>query len=234
MPPTSAAGNLGAASRSAVNRANAQHSTGPRTEAGKQRSSLNALRHGLTAAHLVIGPEDRAEIEQMLAEFRDEIEPKGPLQHALFDQLVSAAWNLRRVRRMETELCAAAQSYRDLLDDEQLQKKLDRLSRHHTRLERSFHRALKELKAFHTDAALIPTLPASLVESSSPLASFHEIAKRTQHLTGMSNGVLAKRMFQAVDNEAEALSRAFTYQNRVAELEKQLASSSPIALAAAG
>jgi len=32
--------------RAAVNKANAQKSTGPRTAAGKQRSSLNALRHG--------------------------------------------------------------------------------------------------------------------------------------------------------------------------------------------
>jgi hypothetical protein len=31
--------------RAAVNKANAQKSTGPRTDAGKQRSSLNALRH---------------------------------------------------------------------------------------------------------------------------------------------------------------------------------------------
>jgi len=31
--------------RAVINRANAQHSTGPRTEAGKQRASLNALRH---------------------------------------------------------------------------------------------------------------------------------------------------------------------------------------------
>ena len=32
--------------RAATNRGNAQKSTGPRTEAGKQRSKLNALRHG--------------------------------------------------------------------------------------------------------------------------------------------------------------------------------------------
>jgi len=31
--------------RAAINRANSEHSTGPRTPAGKQRSSLNALRH---------------------------------------------------------------------------------------------------------------------------------------------------------------------------------------------
>ena len=36
-----------AADRAVINRANAQKSTGPRTAAGKQRSSLNALRHGI-------------------------------------------------------------------------------------------------------------------------------------------------------------------------------------------
>ncbi|WP_460452462.1 hypothetical protein [Alsobacter sp. SYSU BS001988] len=38
--------------RIAANRRNAQCSTGPRTEAGKQRSRFNARRHGLTGAHL--------------------------------------------------------------------------------------------------------------------------------------------------------------------------------------
>ena len=40
--------------RAAVNKANAQKSTGPRTAAGKQRSSLNALRHGLTGQTIVL------------------------------------------------------------------------------------------------------------------------------------------------------------------------------------
>ena len=37
-----------------INRANAQHSTGPKTVAGKQVSSLNALRHGLTSQIVVM------------------------------------------------------------------------------------------------------------------------------------------------------------------------------------
>jgi hypothetical protein len=209
--------------RKSANTANAQRSTGPRTTEGKSRSAQNALKHGLTAADLVIGPEDRAEFDEMLTAFRDEIEPLGPLEHTLFDQLVSAAWNLRRIRRMETELCAAAQSFTELLNDDQLQKKLDGLARHHTRIERSFHRALKELKALHTDAALIPALPADLVENAAPLAAIQEIAKRTQHLTRPNPGPLMKRMLDAVDNEAEALNRACMYKNRVAELEQQLA-----------
>ena len=48
-----------------ANRRNAQNSTGPRTEAGKQRSSRNAVRHGLTA-ETVIGPLEDAEDYQRL------------------------------------------------------------------------------------------------------------------------------------------------------------------------
>src|SRR5258706_14034990 len=43
------------------NRRNAQRSTGPKTQSGKQRSSQNAVRHGLSA-ETVIGPlEDPAD-----------------------------------------------------------------------------------------------------------------------------------------------------------------------------
>src|SRR5260370_427836 len=39
--------------RAETNRENAKKSTGPRTEAGKQRCSLNALRHGLIGDEVV-------------------------------------------------------------------------------------------------------------------------------------------------------------------------------------
>ena len=44
--------------RTARNRANAAHSTGPKTEAGKPRSCLNALRHGLTGHTIILPAED--------------------------------------------------------------------------------------------------------------------------------------------------------------------------------
>ena len=53
-----------------ANRRNAENSTGPRSEAGKQRSSRNAVRHGLTA-ETVIEPledaEDYAAFEEAIA-----------------------------------------------------------------------------------------------------------------------------------------------------------------------
>ena len=41
-----------------ANRRNAENSTGPRSEAGKQRSSRNAVRHGLTAETVIEPLED--------------------------------------------------------------------------------------------------------------------------------------------------------------------------------
>ena len=40
-------------SRAAINRGNAQKSTGPRTEAGKSIARANALKHGLSSRRLL-------------------------------------------------------------------------------------------------------------------------------------------------------------------------------------
>lgn len=166
-----------------ANAANASLSTGPRTAEGKARASQNARQHGLCAAHLLIAAEDREEFDELNTQLQADIRPQGTLQQILFDQLVAAAWNLRRVQRMEVELTASAQTYLEILDNPELTAKLDRLARHHTRIERSFHRTLRELKSLQTDAALALTLPPDFMRRVPPLASKTQIAKRTQALT---------------------------------------------------
>jgi len=69
-----------------ANRANAQLSTGPRTEEGKARSAQNARKHGLSARQLAIAPQDRDEFEELLAHYQTEINPRGPIQQTLFDE----------------------------------------------------------------------------------------------------------------------------------------------------
>ncbi len=168
--------------RQSANVANARLSTGPRTEEGQARSSQNARKHGLTAAQLVIAAEDREEFEEFHAQLQTDIRPQGAVQQILFDQLVASSWNLRRIHRMEAELTASAESYLDILDNPELTAKLDRLARHQTRIDRSFHRSLRELKSLQTDAALALTLPPAFIQTAPPLASKTQIAKRTQAL----------------------------------------------------
>ena len=99
-----------AAYRSAVNRANAQHSTGPRTVAGKQRSSQNALRHGLTAATVVLPSEDAAQYEAHCRQFLDEYQPATPTETQLVQELVDTAWRLNRIPLLEASLLARAEN----------------------------------------------------------------------------------------------------------------------------
>ena len=61
--------------RLAANRANAQRSTGPRTEAGKARSRANAVKHGLTGAGVALPGEDAERIEAEFLQVQEELAP---------------------------------------------------------------------------------------------------------------------------------------------------------------
>jgi len=95
-------------------RRNAQRSTGPRTEAGKQRMKLNALKHGCEAA-----PENDAAVMRALGEnperyeaFKRELATAYGPGDALWDlQLADLArlyWRRNRIERMQTGLMRRA------------------------------------------------------------------------------------------------------------------------------
>jgi hypothetical protein len=90
--------------RAAVNKANAQKSTGPRSEAGKQRSSLNALRHGLTGQTVVLPTEDHSAYQRHSQAFLDEYRPKGATETQLVQSLLDTCWQLNRASAVETNL----------------------------------------------------------------------------------------------------------------------------------
>src|ERR1700683_4820715 len=91
-------------SRTAINRSNSRHSTGPRTESGKQRSSLNALRHGLTAACAVLPSEDPAAYDAHRRGFFDEYQPATPTETQLVIEVADTAWRINRIPHLEAAL----------------------------------------------------------------------------------------------------------------------------------
>src|SRR5580692_4223108 len=92
--------------RAEINRANSQHSTGPRTPAGKQRSSLNALRHGLTGHIAVLPTHDHAAYETHTRRLFADLQPKGALEEQLVQSLADTSWRINRVAALETNLLA--------------------------------------------------------------------------------------------------------------------------------
>jgi len=89
---------------SKINRANSQHSTGPKTEAGKHRSSLNALRHGLTGQTIVLPTDDLQAYQRHIENFTNEYHPEGATESQLVQSLADTAWRQNRAAALETNL----------------------------------------------------------------------------------------------------------------------------------
>ena len=90
--------------RTARNRANAAHSTGPKAEAGKKRSSLNAYRHGLTGQTIVLPAEDLVAYQDFTDTFFADYKPVGTLEKQLVQSLADTSWRLNRVAALEHNL----------------------------------------------------------------------------------------------------------------------------------
>ena len=91
-------------SRAEINRLNSLKSTGPKTEAGKRKASLNALRHGLTAQTVVLPKEDLEEYERFIQRFRDDLKPVGMLEEQIAHSIAEDAWRMNRARALENNL----------------------------------------------------------------------------------------------------------------------------------
>jgi hypothetical protein len=160
-----------------ANAANAQLSTGPTTPEGKSRSSQNALRHGLTARHLIVREDQRQQFDELHNALLEEIDPQGAMENFTFHQLVHAAWNLERFRALEADLMVNGL---DPILDDSAAKTLDRLQRYAARAERSYYRALKELRTLQTDRALRDVkLDEELAEACPALVSINDLTKQT-------------------------------------------------------
>jgi len=88
-----------------ANRRNALHSTGPKTERGKLTVSRNAIKHGLLSRQAVItrgnGAEDPEEFAQLLAAFREDLQPVGINEELLVEKIATSYWRQARVLRCE-------------------------------------------------------------------------------------------------------------------------------------
>jgi hypothetical protein len=137
--------------RAAINRENAQHSTGPRTNAGKQRSALNSLRHGLTAASPVLPTEDRAAYEDHRRGLFDEYKAATPTESQLVQELADTSWRLNRIPLLEADALARALAPADAeqevtFDIVDAHRILATLGLYSSRLSRQFHKTLEQLR----------------------------------------------------------------------------------------
>jgi hypothetical protein len=92
----------------AANRLNSIESTGPVSPKSKVRSSLNALRHGLTARVVVLPNEDMAAYEAFSKEIVDSLDPQAPMERQYAQTVADNQWRINRIRSIEDGMLAEA------------------------------------------------------------------------------------------------------------------------------
>jgi hypothetical protein len=105
--------------RLAANRANARLSTGPRSEEGKRKSSLNAVKTALTGATVLLSTDDAAEYQSHIALYEKEFQPVGLEESELVQSLADISWRLRRIPALEMAIYAQGRiEFADQFEDQ--------------------------------------------------------------------------------------------------------------------
>ncbi len=179
--------------RLAANRANAAKSTGPKSDAGKNASSRNSVKHGICAKKFVLFNEDINECQELLDGYLNRFHPLDQVEMDLVLRMAHATWTLRRcwtmsnelltlqMFRMEAQLAAQYEDFpertRTAAAFEQLatQPALALLNRYEARLSSDYQRALRTLLELRknvpvgsNDADPDP-LPAPVAPESEPV-----------------------------------------------------------------
>jgi hypothetical protein len=87
-----------------ANKRNSQRSTGPKTEAGKARARLNALKDGTHAktVNRVLPQENAVELDQRINQWIEDLNPRNDVERELVTRAAKLAWTLDRAGRCET------------------------------------------------------------------------------------------------------------------------------------
>ena len=135
-----------------TNRANSQHSTGPKTPEGKAASSETSFKHGLYSSQLVIPGEDPAALDALKADLRAEHQPATTTEELLVNEIAEHYWRIRRYRRIE----AASLALPDELLVVALTEYFPLYQRFMCASERGLHKSLTALRQLQKDRGFVP------------------------------------------------------------------------------
>jgi len=168
------------AAKLAACRNNAKKSTGPKSAAGKARSSQNARRHGLSARGV---PDSvRAAFEAHRSALLDDYRPANKAELDVFEQLAHASFCLDQIRDMELALLSRLPIP---FDDPATANPLSTLDRYRARHTRDYHKSLKTLQDLQTQRTVLDQqepLAQSVFRNSAPAAAFTRLTKQTDRL----------------------------------------------------
>jgi hypothetical protein len=121
-------------------------SDGSGSRGGDAEHKYKELRSSIGPQSFVIPGEEAGELEVLIQSYRETYSPERALEWFLVDALIAADWEMRRMRRMRGELLRKEMQAGATLAEACERPALVRLERRQGAVERSFHRAFKELQ----------------------------------------------------------------------------------------
>src|SRR6201996_5330180 len=194
-------------------------STGPRTHEGKQRSALNALRHGLTGRTVVMPYEDMDAYHIFCKRLFQTLAPETPLEEQYAQTWCDTQWRLNRALSFEDAMIAlghaeaageietghpqvhaaltAARVYRD--DN----RSFANLTLYEQRLHRTLDKTLRELKALQAErkAQRQAELDAAVAERN---LMKMKVKHGNHHLQTETEPITKQFVFSTAEIETEA------------------------------
>ncbi len=150
---------------------NAQRSTGPKTHKGKAIASMNAEKHGILSKETLITGETFHDLNEFAEAIRLNLTPEGEFEALLVDRIISSAWRLRRIIRVEAQILDEKPEYdfdnSKILADSFKNEDGNRLSilaRYETTLEKFLYRALHELQRLQAQRHGRPVMPPMMLD----------------------------------------------------------------------
>jgi hypothetical protein len=187
--------------QTAANISNAQASSGPRTQVGKDNSSRNAITLGLFTIHDFVRPAERDEYSQLVSALSAQLNPNGALEDAFAAAIVGAVWRLRRCSLLEarmSETCELDPMLDPMEDDSAARPQLS-VDRARAQSHNILRRSIAELRRLQTQRNIRLEL-FSAAESPDPdLTSYSDVAT---FLNNHERGKLLARKLDGLDTFA--------------------------------
>ena len=160
-----------------ANRRNAQKSTGPKTQEGKDKSRRNGLQHGLTAKTCMLEDEDPEALVDLLNEIREKFNPQDTDEDFLIERMAKARFKYNRIMPIEAAIynlrLSVDRTPKEITEalgvngqhawaymrDANGGNALSKLARYETSLLREYDRSRQELEKLQKIRAARPTPP---------------------------------------------------------------------------
>ena len=167
--------------RADINRRNAQKSTGPKTQEGKDRVRLNACRHNITGQTMVMFPKDLDVYFQHKDEYFAFYNPVGPVEKQVVQNIADSSWKVNLCTALQTRIISGQSMHHlhkypetnhpeasealatgEAVTDGGLTKQLANLSLYEQRYRRIYERPARKSRNCRAHAKLRKRPPATM------------------------------------------------------------------------